>query len=460
MATIDPTRPDQPGTRFAQRRTLLVSAAYLIVAATALNAVYFALRYAFGYGFGTFLVGPEDRFADLVKVALSFKAITWPLTETEAFAAWPNVYKDYLLHNPYGGIANLASGQLTHFHHPPFSQLLFTLFGLLITQSQSATIALWIAFGIYVSSLTCLVISASPHNNPLALGKHWAVFFLCVASYPAMLVFARGNYNAGFSSILIAIFLVHCFGRRSVSLWPLLALAVAINIRPTALIFLAALPLAFGAKESVRKLASLMSLTIAIFGGSLLVEQFLYPDYTIDNFLQGLAIYKARYIVSNGGDAGNASLWALIKNSVTMGGWSFHYYHEELSRLFLTASILVVLLGLRIVRQANLHAASATFVLVSLYVLLAPVTAEYHLLVLIAPLIVLSMCENDFLAHPHGRIVFFASIFVLVPKNYFFHEGLSLQTVINPLSLLIALLLMQQMTMPPQTNPAFGKSST
>lgn len=425
---------------------MLATAAYLIVAATALNAVYFALRYAFGYEFGTFLTGPEDRFADLVKVALSFKTITWQLTETEAFAAWPNFYKDYLLHNPYGGIANLSLGQLTHFHHPPLSQLLFTLCGLLITQSQSATIALWFGFGIYVSGLTCLVASTSPHNNLSALPKHWAVFFLCLATYPAMLVFARGNYNAGFSSILIAIFLVHCFGRRTVSVWPLLALAVAINIRPTALIFLAALPLAFGPKESVRKLASLLSLTIAIFVGSLLIEQLLYPDYTIDNFLQGLAIYKARYIVGRGGDAGNASLWALIKNSATMSGWFIHYYYEELSRLFLVAGILVALLGLRIVRQAYLHAASATFVLVSLYVLLAPVTAEYHLLVFIAPLIVLSMCESDSPAPPQARIVFFASVIMMCPKNYIFIEGLSLQTIINPLVLVLALALMQRYT--------------
>lgn len=425
MATINNPQSDKFCAWSAQRQSLLASAACLIVAATALNAVYFSLRYAFGYEFGTFLVGPNDRFADLVKVSLSFKAITWQLTETEAFAAWPNVYKDYLLHNPYGGIANLALGQLTHFHHPPFSQLLFTLFGLLITQSQSATIALWIAFGIYVSGLGCLVISTSLQNNPSALAKNWAVFLLCVASYPAMLVFARGNYNAGFSSILIAIFLVYCFGRRTASLWPLLALAVAINIRPTALIFLAALPLAFGPKESVRKLASLMALTIAIFVGALLIEQLLYPDYTIDNFLQGLAIYKARYIVGGSGDAGNASLWALIKNSVTMGGWSIHYYYEELSRLFLAAGILVALLGLRIIRQADLHAASATFVLVSLYVLLAPVTAEYHLLVFVAPLIVLSMCEGDSPALPQARIVFFASVIMMCPKNYVFIEGLS-----------------------------------
>lgn len=446
MSKIDKPSHNLSTVRAIDRHSVLPTAIYLIIAATALNAVYFALRYAFGYGFGTFLVGPEDRFADLVKVALSFKTITWPLTDTETFAAWPNVYKDYLLHNPYGGPTNLSTGQLTHFHHPPLSQLLFTLGALLIAQSQSATIVLWIGFGIYLAILAGLVASTSSRNNPSVTSRHCAVVFLCLATYPAMLVFGRGNYNAGFSSILIAIFLVYCFGRRTASLWPLLALAVAINIRPAALIFLVALPLAFGPKESVRKLATLMALTIAIFVGALLIEQLLYPDYTIDNFLQGLAIYKARYIVGRGGDGGNASLWGLIKNSVTMGDWSIHYYYEELARLFLAAGILVALLGLRIVRQAELPAASATFVLVSLYVLLAPVTAEYHLLVFIAPLIVLSMCESDSPAPPQARIVFFASVIMMCPKNYIFIEGLSLQTIINPLVLVLALTLMQRYT--------------
>lgn len=442
----------------ATRSQILSTAAFFIVAATALNAVYFTLRYAFGYELGTYLTGPDDRFADLVKVALSFKSITWKLTETLQFWTWPELYKDYLLHNPYGGKANLALGQLTHFHHPPFSQLLFTLCALLIAATLNPTDALWIWFGIYVLGVVWLARSASRPDERAALPRQLTVLFLCLATYPAMLVFVRGNYNAGFSSIMIAIFLVHCFGRRRISPWSLLALAIAINIRPPALIFLAALPLAFGLRESARKIGLLLLLSAAIFAGSLLIEQMLYPDYTFANFLAGLNIYKAGYIVGAGGDGGNASLWGMIKNSVTLGDWRHHYYHDELFRSFLVACFLLALLSLRIFLQGDRNPSSMSFVLVCLYVLTAPVTAEYHLLVFVAPLLVLSQTSRIGAMNFQSEIVFVASILMLSPKNYIFLEGLSLQTIINPLTLLVAILLMQSKTLtqgkPPPLKPS------
>lgn len=418
---------------------LLGQACWLLALGFALNAGYAALHYSFGFGEAYFLAGPEDRFADLVKVALSFKDYTAWLAATSEFQAWPAVYKDYLLHNPYRGIEGLATGRLTHMHHPPLSQLSFTLCAMLIALGKSATGVLWLWFGLYAAGVAWL---AKTYRKCMT-GKRPSVvhlLILCFASYPALLVFARGNYHAGFSSILIAVFLVSCFGQRKVS-WPaILALALAMNFRPVALVFVLAIPLVVGWRRSVVPVLAAIALAGAILLAALAAESAIYPDYGLHSFLQGLDNYRKLYIVGPNGDAGNASLWALIKNGARMSG-TLAFYHDELYRLFIALSIFAIFLSWRSLQAGTNPAQAGPLVLVALYVLLSPVCAEYHLLVCVAPLAILSLQQNA--APLEAKVVFWASVLMLVPKNYIFVDGLSVQTLLNPLVLLIALLLLQ-----------------
>lgn len=418
---------------------MLQQACWLLALGFALNAGYSALHFSFGFGAAYFLPGPADRFADLVKVALSFKSYTAELSSTIEFQAWPKLYKDYLLHNPYGDITALSTGGLTHMHHPPLSQLSFNLCAMLIAATKSAAGVLWVWFGIYAVCVSWLATTYTKCKP----GKRTAVFpllILCFASYPALAVFIRGNYHAGFASILISVFLVSCFGQRKVSWSAVLALALAINFRPVALIFLLAIPLVLGWRRSIGPAIAVIALAGAILFAALAAENAIYPDYDLHSFLKGLETYKNLYIVGSLGDGGNASLWALAKNGVRMSSnWIF--YHEELSRMFAALSILAILLSWRALRAEQHSAETAPLVLVALYILLSPICAEYHLLVCIAPLIILSMSPN---ASPsNARIVFGASVIMLVPKNYYFVEGLSVQTIINPMAMLIALMLLQ-----------------
>ncbi|HEY6896844.1 MAG TPA: hypothetical protein VI279_06250 [Rhodocyclaceae bacterium] len=429
-----------PGTKgTAPANTILVHSVWIVFAAVALNAIYFTLRFEFGYGVGTFLSGPSDRFADLIKVALSFKTITQHLADSDSFQNWPTLYQGYLLHNPHGGLENLAVGGLTHFQYPPLSELIFTLCALLISATKSPSAVLWVWFFIYLCGVYCLGKLAQPASQ-LSTERWLFISFLCLASYPALFMLSRGNYHAGFTSILISIFMVSLFGRHQFSITTMVALALAINIRPTAALFLISLPLTLGLRPSIKPMFRTLILTGALFVATLLIEQSIYPDYTIGNFLRGLEIYRSLYIDGRAGDGGNSSLWAMIRNGAGMTG--IFIYQEELWRIFLAGSVFVSALSMRELLAGNAAIAAGPFALVSCYVLLQPVCADYHLLVFIAPLLLIAMNGKGMHLHPNDRIAVIASTILLCPKNYIFVNGISLQTLLNPLVLMCALILM------------------
>ncbi|MBF0134905.1 MAG: hypothetical protein HQL65_01585 [Magnetococcales bacterium] len=424
---------------------LLQISVYLVVVATAIDIIFFSMKYGIDNLFDFFYFQMKhDRFADLIKVSLSFKFITLPLLNKTAFASWPQLYQDYLIHNPYGGISSLWAGDLTHFHHPPFSQFLFTLCAYFISSTQNATIALWVWFGFYMLGVIWLSHGVQHPGNRSVRYKLVTVI-LCLVTYPAMLVFSRGNYNAGFTSILIILFLVHCFGQRKVSMGSLLFLAVAINIRPVALIFLFALPVVFGFKEAVAKLLFTLASSLFILTVFFLIEQTLYPDYVITNFLRGLEIYKVHYIIGSLGDSFNASLWSLVKNGTHMA--SLPLNHGDQWSIFLLVSFMAMILAILSIHAHKSKPAVVSFVLVCLYVLLAPICAEYHLLVFVAPLLILGQINSKNILTNQDRVVFIVSVFMLVPKNHVNYVGMPLTSIINPLILLVSLFLLQNMSL-------------
>ncbi len=409
-----------------------------VLCAICANALFYLVRYELGYGFGTFLGGPNDRFADLIKVALSFKSITAAIADTQAFQYWPSLFKDYLLHNPHGGIESLSANKLSHFQYPPLSALIFTICAIVIREALSPTAALWIWFILYLFGVIWLIKAAFPDPGPYKRPAI-ALAALCLISFPALFMLGRGNFHAGFVSILASIAVVSCYRRRQVSVACIFALAVAINVRPTAALFALAIPLVLGFRQAMAPLLKLSVLAGILFLASLAAEHYIYPAYTIPSFLKGLEIYRALYVEGPAGDGGNSSLWALIKNGARMA--DLFVFHEELWRIFLAGSALVVLLAARAVSGAG-NGPAGPFVLAAAYVLLQPVCADYHLLVFVAPLVLLPDNAQGMPRDVKRRVILIASLLMLCPKNYFFIAGLSLQTLLNPTILLGALLLL------------------
>ena len=408
-----------------------------IICLTFANVLFSVMSDEFGMGYHSFLTGPDDRFADLVKVALSFKTFTGGLENQPSFASWPVLYKYYYFDNPYAGRDGLANGRLTHFHLPPFSALLALLCSLIIVRTGSPQSVLWLFFAIYLSGVYCLTYR-SVRKKERTKAAEFAIWYVCLLGYPSLLLFARGNYYAGFTSLLIMHVLISLFGYEDAGTAVSLALAVAVNVRPNSLIFVLAFPVALGIRRSIKSCARFFAMALGIAGASYISVHWLYPDYTIAAFQKGLAIYNRLYMMGPLGDRFNSSLFAFVKNlnasSVRLMSGT------AVTLVFDALAIIVVLVAFWGLWCCSSRRLITPFVLTSLYCLLTPVFADYHLLVFLAPLLLLSFHEKDWAGHYRAvATIALASIFVLSPKNYIFLNGCSLQTILNPLILYLAI---------------------
>ena len=434
-----------------------------ILCLTFANALYSVMRNEFGLGYQSFLHGPDDRFADLVKPALSFKIFTSGLENRPSFASWPVLFQNYYLHNPYVGreglaSGGLASGQETHFHYPPLWELLALMCSLIIVHTGSPQIALLLFFTAYLSGVYRLIYH-SVRREERTKTAVFAIWFVCLLGYPSLLIFTRGNFYAGFTAFLIVHVLISLFGYRDGGAAASLALALAVNTRPNALIFVLAFPVALGVRRSLKPCMRFFAMALGIACASYISAHWLYPDYTISAFRQGLRIYNRLYMIGSLGVRFNSSLFAFVKNLNAaslrlLRGTTVTQVLDTLWTIivFVALAIIIVLVALWGLWRSSCRRLIAPFVLTSLYCLLTPVFGDYHLLVFLAPLLLLSFHAKDWAGHYRSvSAIALASIFVLSPKNYIFLLGFSLQTILNPLILYLAVLYLA--TLPGHTSP-------
>jgi|SRR5215467_7771039 len=426
-----------------------------------LNMLYCTMAYEFGWGPKTFLVGPEDRFADVIKLSLSFRSVTGGVDKTEKFRSWRPIYQDYYEHPDYGGAQSLGAGELTHFHHPPLSALIFMVAGMLIVRIGSPQVMLCLFFLIYVLEVWSMMWIGTPYATRTPALK-LTIWFLCLASYPALVMFGRANYvNAGLTTVPIIAFLLAVFVRKDATLASLTALAIAVNIHPNAIIFLFGLPIAFGLPKAIKAGLQFTAIALSIFGVSYFAAHKLYPDYSIATFRKGVAIYEKVYIENGGGIRMGSSLYGLIRalNRGLHLGIPFSF---EMRIFYLVALVLTVLAGTAFWRVWNRETrpgsgglekrrtsecaqesnhwplSLAPFFLVSFYCLLSPIFADYHLLVFLAPLILVYFDSVE----RNGRlltVVAVASLLMISPKNYPLQNA-SVQVILNPAILVSAVL--------------------
>ena len=411
----------------------------------------------------TVLIGPNDRFADLLKLSLSFRSVTSGVDMTDNFPTWQPLYQHYYEQPDYSGTEGLATGKLTHFHHPPLSTFIFLLCGLFIVRTGNPSLALLLFFCIYMLEVWSMLRIGIPRakRKPELI---FTVLFFCFASYPALITFGRGNYvNAGLTTIPIIAFLLAVFARKQASLASLLALAIAVNIHPNAVIFLLALPIAFGIRKAIKPCVQFIMISCAICGITYLAAHRLYPDYTLDNFRKGVAIYGKIYIADGAGIRFGSSLFGLIRalNRGLHVGISFPV---EKGLFYIIAVLLLIAIsvaywrafvtsrntetgkprysqGGSIIDMSEWPLPLASFFLVSFYCILSPIFADYHLMVFLAPLILASLNKRE-VAGDRSQLLttaVIASVLMLSPKNYLF-QHVSVQILLNPAILCFALL--------------------
>jgi hypothetical protein len=258
---------------------------------------------AFGYGFpfDTFCFSPKDLFADFIKAALSY-----PGPAIRNLDAWPALFRDYLQHNPYGDVAALAEGKLTNLHGMPLPTLIL-LEARRAFAFRDATFVTLAFFAAVILPFCGLIWAYCRRSSAGAITV--LSFLLC---YPLIFTVTRGNITAiMLGEALIAVILLIWRGQ---NLWlAALLLALAVNLRPNALIFLALPLLRWPFRRSVAWAAASLVMTAAMFWGALALANRLYLDYTLANFYQAVLVYRKIYVIDDAGLAYGSSLFGGLK---------------------------------------------------------------------------------------------------------------------------------------------------
>lgn len=460
-------------------RQCLLFAVLAVIVLMYVNFMVSGLLAEIGLGSPSIMTASGDRFGDLVKVSLSYVDVTHDIGGTAAYKTWDLVYKRYFEHNDYAGVTGLQSGKLTHFHLPPLSTLLFLGAARIMVLAGAVAPLLWIAQALYLAVMLAVFYAGlreQRRNGPL-----WMAFvFLCLFSYPALAVLIRANFTGGLSVLLLFYFIFSLATRRHVGWLEVLAIALAVNIRPNALIFLLLLPWILGWRRSLLPAIKVVVVSSLVFAASLAWAHGIYPAYTLPNFLRGLALYNHYYIDANVDSNGNSSLFSIFANLSVLAGHGnpvlagsllalltlpIAWAKTNLKRWFVTGPLalltffcaaicfgysshtlpvaeffcfLLMIPALWGLLHHPMRELAAPFFVVSLYCLATPVFAPYHLLIFAAPLLLCCIRLEEWRCHPRlFAIVFLGSITMLAPKNYTFAGLGTPQCVLNPLWLFV-----------------------
>ena len=209
-------------------------------------------------------------------------------------------------------------------------------------------------------------------------------------------------------------------------------MSIAINIRPNLLVFV---PFFFLlSKEPIKYIFSLGVFCGALFSISISICNYIYHDYTLLNFLEGLKIYEKIYVTGDVGWGFNTSLFNVIKFLSKFFGISFR---ASLVNIIVSALMLMMIsYAIYIFKKKRMYPFEFLYILASITMLGTPVFADYHLLIFISPIF--------FLVSTHGAsfrfelskdslvpLIFIISCLMLSPLNYYEFQGFYVASAIK-----------------------------
>ena len=387
----------------------------LVLANLVFNAVADSL--GAGYPYTSFLSLPDDRFGDFFKLAFSYPGA--PIHP--AAGGWG--VNDLLAHH-VAGVKLYEGTNINHFHEPPVPTLLAVSARALVSLVDPVLLFL----GLLVAAFAVLFATVLRVSPPGRAGVAFAT--ATILSYPALLAIDRGHFFSliGASLIIAATFRTL---RYKVDGWTILMFAIAMNLRPNTGII--PFVLLFGKQGLSFRNAILLGLTtVLLFFGTMEVVHQLYPAYSFQRFLKGLAEYGVAYAYEDNGYANGSSLYGMLRAPLGYAWWIPFVP-------FIAAAALLAPIILES-REKRLRRSEVLFLTLSAYVLGSHVFADYHLLAFIIPLILVA--REDGPMDVSAWIIVIGSSLMLAPKNfiYEFHRiwAWSWQVVGNPLVLLVA----------------------
>jgi len=416
----------------------------------------------------------QDLFADYIKQIGSYAQLSSINVETWLPGWWREIFVSYLSNNPYSSDPELATQTLTHFHSPP----------LVVIIAKSIADNLFIYPGVVTSYfiiisliivLTGFVVSLCFNEARLRLVITPAILLL----YPCVFAFTRGNIYAMLSSLsVVAAFLLVC-KRPGYMLLGTILMCVAIGLRPNNLLFLPIHCILYRRlyRDISPALYVLLFRSVLILIGSVMVSNLaasiLDPDFSIPLFLKGYSYYQSMYEYGGGAIDYSSSLFQPIK-LITL-------FLVRISAPFISPSLLPILkfiilvLGIsicvyawRYMMHRNSNIPRALLVCSVGMIIFTPVFADYHLTILLLPILVAAFWEQD--SGPLDEVLLkkaslpfvdsLAVIILLIPKSFpLLPLQITAQTFINPTVMLvyIAWLFLQGFTKSSLRSPSNSK---
>jgi hypothetical protein len=337
----------------------------------------------------------HDLFADYIKVVASYPGQAAVQLEAWLPTQWDRIIKAYLPSN-FGSDPSLIHEQLTHFGLPPLSQL-FYVFSRHLAGS--------------VGAMTAFV-------GSVAAGLLWLFWCICqslqgwrdrllflasvVLVYPSLFLLTRGNLASLFSSLAVSsAFLLAIQPKKSAAL-SVIMLSLAVGFRPNNVVYLPLLLLIAGQMRSdVGTWRSRVVIGFAIFGTLLLsfclLLHWVYPAFTIKRFLDSYRWIAQHYDTSTDNVAFVSSPLQITHLGIrrALGPLLAQSALPFVKALLLLGGLGICLFALLLRWRDKVSISSAILISTAGMILATPWFADYHLLILIAPLLCWAAIEKN-----------------------------------------------------------------
>ena len=412
-----------------QNRIALLAASFILLALAARTEVDEVLLQFRMVPIDLF-VGPRDVFADLLKSGFSYRFISDAYMRSGQYLAWPDVYKVYLLHNPYNGPA------LSNLWMPPLTAMILMVAAKMVgIVGPTKTVAIF--FVLYGCGVSAICIGYRKLTRATSFDAV-ALALVLMLSYPAIFMLSRGNLPSGFTTLCLCFYSFSVVSRRLRWLgW--LALGLAVNMRPNVAVFaLIEFAAALDIRRAIPRVVLAAMASILVLGLCHLFVTSVYAEYSLSAFFAHLKVYNQIYVVDGGGDEWNSSLFSVVKEiRLFLNLASYSAVWMQLVLLLGTVLMGAILFLLARRRLTILETAFLVAMFCSNF---TPVFATYHLLEYAAVLgLVLADCRDGRgLAAPNRQLILVSTVLVLCPLGGALTNGAicAVQTLVAGLLLL------------------------
>lgn len=415
----------------------------IIVLATLLQGYYNALIVGYSeltalgqiYPRWTFLFRPEDLHADLLKYSMSF------LKPGLDVSSWPEIYQKFYLSNPY------TSSPTANVNFPGYSLVGLSVSKLIASIGPSHTVTIFYSAVFFATTL--LVYSFCKNIKRAVL-----ISLLMMTSYVLVFILSRGHIYSYITGLL-GIYIIRMSIEKNDPRKAILPLAIIFQFySPLAILGL----LIFTNGLSLKKFAyaSLSAvLAIVIFITSFHFLETVSVGFTLKNFVttffsfsKNLTDVESHFLNFN--NSASSAIYLIASHTGFSSG--------ALKSIFLAVSVLSLVFSFILFLQKKLDPFVFSFTIISLMILNVPVFATYHLLVFY--FYILFPISGEVLDDMRKTLITMTVVCLLVPKNYLYFGSISLETVINPVLLLISVFVVLSMSIRPIQKLSCGESES